>query len=178
MKIINKTFLVVTIALSLSAVTAHAGKPSNPPKDSGRAVIGDAATICLSATDADVIAACALAANSNGKLIDDGVCDFESLGGIVGDSGIVEYQLRNCDKNEAAQVRAASSAVLSLDDVYTRGKEAQRESAAGYLCAYADKYDQLGAAMKLFAVDVSIDLGEDARDLADVVTDIYDYCSL
>ena len=169
MKIIYKTIMVVTIALGLTAATAFADPPKNPPKDSGRPVIRDAARICSALPGGNLGAACALASNSNGKLIDDGVCDSASVGGIFGDSKFVEYQLRNCDKNEAAQVKAASSAVLSIDDVVTRGKDTQRETAAGYLCGYADKYDQLGAAGKLFAIDYSVDLGEDARDLAEAL---------
>jgi hypothetical protein len=59
-------------------------------------------------------------------------------------------------------VKQASSAVLSLDDVFSGEKVEQTETAAGYLCSYADKIAELQARNKL---------GDD-RELATSASDL------
>ncbi len=187
-KFISKATIVLAVSICLGAVSAHAAKPINSPKDSGRDVIGDAQTLCgLSWVELEAV--CTLRSESNGKLNDDSVCAFEpySDGSKTSeflnlDNGVVDYYLRNCDKNEASLVRSASSAVLSLYDYVAKGKDTQMLSAANYLCGYATKYDQLVGTSKLF-VDVPADptvdprdLGEDARDLADAISGGPSYC--
>jgi hypothetical protein len=80
------------------------------------------------------------------------------------DHHVLVYRLRNCDKNEEALLRNASSAVLAIDDWLTRGKIQQKQAAAGYACSYADKYDLLIGAGKLS--DGGADLASDAQNIA------------
>jgi len=177
-KYTSKVTIVLAVSICLGAVSAHAAKPGNPPKDSGRDVIGDAAAICGTSSAIVMLNICKLRNDSNGTLNGDEVCDPLDPAGI-GSEGtdvyVADYYLRNCGKNEASMVRTASSAVLSYDDVVTRGKDQQITSAANYLCAYATKHDQLVGMSKLFATR---DLGADARDLADAISGVPSYCDL
>ena len=104
---------------------------------------------------------CDLRDDTNGEQIPGEVCTL-TFDGV--DNEVADYLLRNCVKNEEALLRQASSAVLSLDDYLARGKEKQKETAAGYLCSYADKADLLVGAGKLV---LTVDLAEDARDIAE-----------
>jgi len=174
MNIIMRTILVTTLTCAAGSSAVFAGKPNNPPADSGRDVIGDASAICSALPGGVLGTACAIAGNSNGGLIADGACAGGD-GLISGDAGFVDYQGRNCDKNEAAVVRLASSAVLSLDDVITREKDQQRATAAGYLCSFEDKWNDLIGIWKLVP-EAGVDLGADASDLADAVMGAIGYC--
>ena len=143
------------LALSFALGTA----PTNAAQ---RDIIEDAGVICGAANSAgfSLQHACDLRDHTNGEQILEGVCT-NSFDGI--DNEVADYLLRNCDKNEEALLRQASSAVLSLDDYLVRGKEKQKETAAGYLCSYAVKADLLVGTGKLV---LTIDLAEDARDIA------------
>ena len=145
------------VALALALV---AGSVSAATK---RDVITDAAGICAGTiTDANLQAACVLVFKTNGgqDLTTTG-CNavFDNV-----DNGVVDYLLRNCDRNEEALLRNASSVVLSLDDWLTRGKIQEKQTAAGYACSYADKYDLLIGAGKLS--DGGADLASDAQNIA------------
>ena len=65
-------------------------------------------------------------------------------------------------RNKVALLRKISSAILSLDDVFVRGKEEQIETAIRYLLDFADKAGQLNAAGKLEDADADC-LIEDAE---------------
>ncbi|MDH5698673.1 MAG: hypothetical protein OEZ41_01775 [Nitrospirota bacterium] len=150
------------LALSYALGTA----PANAAQ---RDVIADAGVICGAVITEDPASpiqnACDLRDNTNGLQILEGVCT-DSFDGI--DNEVADYLLRNCDRNEEALLRQASSAVLSLDDALARGKEKQKETAAGYLCSYAVKADLLvGTGKLVFTVkEPPVDLAEDARDIA------------
>lgn len=174
MNTIMRTILVSALTCALGSGVAMAG-PNNPPKDSGRNVIADAAAICGGAADDWLVRACDIVSDSNGGLIDDGACDISGGAQIDGDNGQVDYQGRNCDKNEAALVRKASSAVLSLSDLIYKNKQQQAASAAGYLCTFEDGYNSLIGLWKLVP-EAGVDLGADASDLADDVMDMVGYC--
>jgi hypothetical protein len=174
MNTIMRTILVSALTCALGSGVALAGKPSKPPADSGRDVIADAAAICATFPADLRDAACAIVYQSNGGTIFGGRCDGGD-GLIPGDNGYVDYAGRNCEKNEAALVRKASSAVLSLDDLIERDKQDQAASAAGYLCTYEDDYNTLLAIGKLVA-EAGVDLGADASDLADEIMDTVGYC--
>jgi len=175
MNTIMRTILVASLTCALGSGAALAAKPSNPPADSGRDVIGDAQAICDQFPGDELGAACDIVFKSNGGTIADGRTCEDGDGLIEFDNGYVDYTGRNCDKNEAAVVRLASSAVLSIDDVVSRGKEQQRATAGGYLCSYEDKWNELLAIGKLIP-GVDVDLGADASDLADDVTGMDGYC--
>jgi len=104
---------------------------------------------------------CQLVADTNGEQITPGACknDLDN-----GDNDIVDYLLRNCDRNETALLRKASSAVLSLSDYLIKSKEKQQATAGAYLCSYAGKYAELEGAGKLSSES---DLGMDAEGIAD-----------
>jgi hypothetical protein len=134
---------VFGIALALSlvwAVPAMAGKPDSPPADAGRDVILEAGLICEPLP--------------TGYLGD--ACDIRT------ETYLLEISGNQAERNEDALVKQASSAVLSLDDVFSREKGEQTETAAGYLCSYADKIAELQARNKL---------GDD-RELATSASDL------
>ena len=180
MKIIYKTIMVVTIALGLSAVTAYAGPPNTPPKDSGRDVIGDASKLCkfenvvLSevyapaadlgiGSDPEIFdLACGILWKSDGALIEAIGCEPVT---DDPDNGFVKYTLRNCHKNEAALQRQAASVVLSMDDVIARYKSQQALTAAEYACGYAGKAYDLEGVGKFDDGDYE-DLAVDAESIA------------
>jgi len=146
---------ILTLSFALGTAPANAAQ---------RDVIENAEAICLKGSmDEDMQAACKLQFDTNGEQIPGEVCTLTFDGD---DNGVADYLLRNCHKNEEALLRQASSAVLSLDDYLVRGKEKQKETAAGYLCSYADKADLLVGADKLV---LTIDLAEDARDIAEAL---------
>jgi hypothetical protein len=149
------------IVLGLSFVLgAAAAQAAGPREDTGkRDVIADAAPICAASGDANVQAACQLLDATNGAQDTTTAGCTKSFDGT--DNGIVDYLLRNCDKNEEALLRSAASAVLSLDD-FANGKLQQDETAAGYLCRYADKFMLLQATGKLIATR---NLADDALDI-------------
>jgi hypothetical protein len=173
-KFMSKT-AIVAVSIGLAAVSAHAAKPSDPPKDSGRLVIAEATEICVVhhstlgpalgdyPTDGEIRgAACDLLFKTDGTRGGDR-CAADSIG-----NGYVEYALRNCDKNEAAQQRKAASVVLSMDDVVVRGKD-QKMTAAMYACDYASKADFLEDVSKLTYLEkdgVFADLAGDADSIA------------
>jgi len=178
-KFISKATIVLAVSICLGAVSAHAAKPINSPKDSGRNIIMDAQVLC-DAGLGELKGVCDLRWESNGERFDDEVCAFEAYTDLSelstflnGNAGVIEYYLRNCDKNEASLVKAASSAVLSLYDYVAKGKETQKFSAANYLCTYATKYDQLVGTSKLFATS---DLGTEAWNLAELISGVDFYC--
>jgi len=188
---VGKITVVTVLSILLGAGAASAGKPVKPPADSGRDVIYLAGVICDAPTaDANMEDACALWGNTNGGLVEGRGCepvdpDDGTLNGIEGDAEYIDYSLRNCEKNEAALVRRVSSAVLSIDGLIARDKIQQAISAADYLCAYAEKYALLVGAGKLTVDslhsmdDPAVDLGADAKDLADHIIgnpDDDDYC--
>lgn len=59
--------------------------------------------------------------------------------------------------NRDSLMRYAASAVLSIDDWLTRGKESQAQSAASYLCGYSDKFLLLLGAGKVSGEDLAAD---------------------
>ena len=141
------------LAIVLGTTTANAGKRNGEPPFGQRDVIVDAAPICVLATEPDALGlACELLANSDGPLVKSKGCTT-----TAGTSAVVSYSLRNCEKNRESMRRYAASAVLSLDDWMARGKESQLQSAAGYLCGYADKYMLLKGAGKLSGADLASD---------------------
>ena len=156
------------LAIVLAASTADAGKRAG---DRGkRDVITEANSICglgwwraVAPTDETLIAACDLLFYTNGhQAIDISLgCDTD-LDGI--DNGVVTYSLRNCDKNENSLLRFAASAVMSIDDLVNRDKYSQAQTAANYLCGYADKFMALDGVGKLTS---TMDLGADAYDIAE-----------
>lgn len=154
-KLMSKTALVA-VSIGLAAVSAHAG----PPRDSGTDVIGEAQASCgfasgyaLSAglgsgSDEEIRAAgCDLLWKTDGAL-DTTTRGCTSDRGITG-NGFVTYSERNCEKNESAQERQASSIVTSMDDVINKGKAAQTLAAAKAACEYAAKADYLESVGKL-----------------------------
>ncbi len=155
-KHILQVALSVTFGLAIifSATTANAGKRAGDPPFGQRDVIANAAPICALATEPDALGlACDLFDNSNGTLdITSKGCDGDASG-----NALVEYSLRNCEKNRDSLMRYAASAVLSIDDWIARGKESQLQSAAGYLCGYVDKYMLLQGAGKLSGADLAAD---------------------
>jgi len=193
MNTLTRTVMVTMLACALGSGAALAGKnnkPDDPPADSGRDVIGDADAICEAGPTGAIDTACEIQFRSNGELIAGNRC--EGGDGLISwydpvsmmdvfDNGDVDYTGRNCDTNEAAMVRLASSVVLSLDDVFTRNKDLQRATAAGYLCSYEDKWLALIGAGKLIpgteADGTDVDLGADASDLADDVMGMPGYCA-
>jgi len=135
-----------------SATTADAGKRDGV--FGKRDVIADAAVICKNYSEPDALGlACALRENSNGTL------DITTKGctGNAEGNALVEYSLRNCEKNRVSLMRYASSAVLSINDWLERGKESQLLSAASYLCGYSDKYMLLQGAGKVSGADLAAD---------------------
>ena len=66
-------------------------------------------------------------------------------------------------RNEEGLRRNMSSVVLSLEDVIARGKDRQRETAAGYACSFSDKALALVGAGKLD--QGTEDLAADAEDI-------------
>ena len=80
---------------------------------------------------------------------------------------LLTYTGRNCVKNEDAQLRKASSVVLSMDDVIARNKAQQALTAADYACKYASKATALVAVGKLDQKDS--DLIADAENIADAL---------
>jgi hypothetical protein len=158
MKTTSRMLAVLPAALALLLLALSAGESSAAMRD----VIADAAAICPGSTDVNLVAACDLVDNTNGgQVIDVDAACVADLGN--GDNGVVDYLLRNCDQNETALLRKASSAVLSLNDVVNKGKAAQAARAADYLCTYASSYMTLQGAGKLISTE---DLAADAQDIA------------
>lgn len=153
--------ITLGLVVALSTTTADAGKRAGDPPHKKRDVVTEADAICLATTPgyAAMDNACALFSNSDGYRSGAARgCTEDWVG-----AGLVTYSGRNCDNNENSLRRYAASSVLSLDDVLN-GKAAQAETAASYLCAYADKYEALVGADKLTAL-ADVDLDEDARDI-------------
>ena len=100
-----------------------------------------------------LVLACVLLANSDGPLVESKGCAREG----ADPTALVSYSLRNCEINRDSLMRYAASAVLSIDDWLTRGKEAQAQSAAGYLCSYSDKCLLLLGAGKVNGEDLAAD---------------------
>ena len=112
---------------ALALVAAIGVVPANAAK---RNVIAEASAICVAVSpDAEptLVDACSLLEKTRGVT-------------ITGN---------NAERNKDALLRKISSAILSLDDVFVRGKAEQIETAIGYLLDYADKAGQLNAAGKL-----------------------------
>ena len=140
------------VMLSLIAPAAHAGKRQGDPPFGQRDVIADAAPICALATEPDALGlACALLADSDGPLVESKGCAGED----PDPTALVTYSLRNCDKNRDSLMRYAASAVLSIDDWFARGQVSQMQSAASYLCGYADKFMTLEGAGKVAGADLA-----------------------
>jgi hypothetical protein len=197
MNTLIRTIVVTGLACALGSGAALAGKPdkpTNPPADSGRDVIGQADYLCTGDVTGVIETACEIQFRANGGLLEGNGCDggdgliawTDSNGLPVYDTGDIDYTGRNCDTNEAAMVKLASSAILSLDDLITREKEQQRATAAGYLCSFQDKWMALDGADKLIPgkekdewnnpTDIDVDLGADASELADAVMGGSGYC--
>jgi len=188
------TSLAIVLSMLLGVGVASAGMPAEPPGQGGRDVIPNAGAICGDTVVAgqstscmiDLFPADELADACNLRCKTDGDLMITTPGCVMGDGeltdqGFVDYLLRNCDKNERALLRKASSAVLALSAALS-GKERQAITAAGYLCEYADRYELLDMVDKL-KVDVShefdsppVDLGKDAKDLAGRITSDPTYC--
>lgn len=157
-----KTFVggwptVLGLSFVLGAAAAQAAGPRD---DTGRRdVIADAVPICATSADANVQAACGLLHDTNGAQDTMTPGCMKSFDDI--DHLIVDYALRNCDKNEEALLRNAASAVLSLDD-FANGKPQSDATAAGYLCSYAEKFMLLQATGKLTSTQ---DLAADAEEI-------------
>lgn len=142
--------LALALALVLAAGSADALK---------RDVIADAAYICdPTPSDPNLALACDLVWKTNGEQIIGNGClaSFDAV-----DNRVVDYLLRNCDQNEEALLRKASSAVLSLNDV-AKGKIGQLATAVDYLCSYITSYELLVGAGKLASTE---DLAADAQDI-------------
>jgi len=118
----------------------------------------------------------------------DGLISWEdSYGHPYYDTGDVDYTGRKCDTNEAAIVKQASSATLSLYDLFTRSKDQHRASAASYLCSLEEKWLALPGAGKLMAgkgkdewnnpIDIDVDLGAGATEPADKIMSATGYCN-
>lgn len=131
------------IGISLAVTTGTAGAAK-------RDVIALAEEVCGATPTADnLVDACALQRDTQNP-----------------DVALFSGKPREGAQNLEAQARKASSVVLSLDDVYARGKvPSQVQAAIDDACAYAAKSAELVAAGK---VDYATgrDLGEDAKDLA------------
>ena len=160
MKIITRILSVtltaaLVLTMSVVATTAHAGKRQGDPPFGQRDVIADAAPICALATEPDALGlACKLLADSDGPLVESKGCTGED----PDPTAIVSYSLRNCDNNRDSLMRYAASAVLSIDDwISPGGKVSQMESAASYLCGYADKFMTLEGAGKVAGADLAAD---------------------
>jgi len=170
-KFMSKT-AIVAVSVGLAAVSAHAAKPNNPPKDSGRPVIEEAQGKCGISPEYQVgpalgdyptnpeirAAACDLLFKTDGDRIEGKGCSADST-----TNEYVTYSLRNCEKNEAALQRKAASVVLSMDDIIERGKLEQTLAAAIAACEYASKADFLSDVGKL--TYLSDDLARDADSI-------------
>jgi len=142
------------LVIGLGASTANAGKRAGDPPFGKRDVIADAAPICALATEPDALGlACDLLADSDGPLVESKGCAGED----PDPTAVVSYSLRNCDSNRSSLMRYAASAVLSIDDWFSRGQVSQMESAAGYLCGYSDKFMTLKGAGKVSGADLAAD---------------------
>jgi hypothetical protein len=151
---------MIGVSLVVTAGTAGAAK---------RDVIADADRICQNTT-----------ANPPANLLD--ACRLQR---DTRDPTVAEFSGKPRDgQNLDAQSRKASSVVLSLDDVYTRGKTpSQVQAAIDDACAYAAKSAELVTAHKVIYAD-DRDLGEDATHLAAAITaefeleyDIFNPCA-
>jgi len=169
-KLMNKT-AIVAVSISLAAVSAYAG----PPRDSGRDVIGEAASICLSltvdSTDHDQLilgAACQLFSDTDGFQEESSGKNACKPGDESIDNKVVVYKLRNCEKNEGAQLKKAGSIVLSMSDVIYKNKFAETSTAAETACLYASKATDLFAVGKLAyqTTAADADLVGDAEGIA------------
>ena len=131
---------MVGITLMVTAGTAGAAK---------RDVVADATAICVNRPSAvNLQGACDLLAET----ADPTVATFTG-------------KPREGQQNLEAQSRKAASVVLSLDDVYARGKvPGQVQTAMDDACAYAAKSADLLAVGKV--TYLGPDLGQDAKDLA------------
>jgi len=148
------TLTASLVVLSLVATMAHAGKRQGDPPFGQRDVIADAAPICALAAEPDALGlACALLADSDGPLVESKGCTGED----PDPTALVSYSLRNCDQNRDSLMRYAASAVLSIDDWFARGQVSQMQSAASYLCSYADKFMTLEGAGKVAGADLAAD---------------------
>lgn len=148
--------IAVALIMTVGAVDAGPRGGMTGQRD----VISDAGEVCDgSPADQDLQDACDLLENTNGEQIMDGMACDEMFD--EDDNMIVDYKLRNCDKNEEALLRKAASAVLSLDD-FIAGKAQQKQKAADYLCSYADKFMILESAGKL---ESTMDLAADAENI-------------
>ena len=168
-KLMSKATIFVA-SIGLVAVSAHAG----PPRDSGRDVITEAGDLCAappafdsgSGSDEEIFSlACDLVFKTNGAQVEGKACaeDYSDT------NGFVTYTGRNCVKNEDAQLRKASSVVLSMDSVIERDKTQQVYTAAKYACEYASKAAAL-AAPGVDKLDLQgTTLIGDARDIADAL---------
>ena len=168
-KFMSKT-AIVAVSIGLAAASAHAG----PPRDSGRDVIGEAEAFCegfvADLTDADqaILAdACQLLSDTDGKQVASTGKNACKPGDDLADNGVVNYQNRNCEKNEDAQLKKAGSIVLSMRDVVYKDKFAQRFTAAETACMYASKATDLLAVEKLAYRVNDADLVGDAEGIAD-----------
>lgn len=157
MKTTKKTALLGIATVTALALLLGAGSANAATK---RDVIADAQAICNAApTDPNIQAACTLVFKTNGWQILGNGCNTMFDGT---DNGVVDYLLRNCDQNEEALLRKASSAVLSLYDYIVKGKANQGCVAVGYLTTYHDNYLLLQSAGKLVSTE---DLAADAQDI-------------
>jgi hypothetical protein len=139
---------MVGITLMVTAGTAGAAK---------RDVVGDATFICVSDPQPE---------NENLRDACDLLADTQD-----GNVATFDGKPRDGAQNRKAQSRKAASVVLSLDDVYARGKvPGQVQTAMDDACAYADKSADLLVAGKVkYYKDPG--LGKDAEALA---VSIYD----
>ena len=133
---------MVGITLMVTAGTAGAAK---------RDVVADAEEICKPGPPpGNLQDACGLLADTQDETV-----------------AVFKGKPREGEQNLEAQSRKAASVVLSLDDVYVRGKvPGQVQTAMDDACAYSAKSADLVDAHKVTYAGVR-DLGEDAGGLAE-----------
>ena len=143
---------MVGITLMVTAGTAGAAK---------RDVVDDAAKICDALVPVPVPVP-----------VPEDLENLQGACGLLADTRNTEFTGKNSVQNLEAQSRKAASVVLSLDDVYARGKvPGQVQTAMDDACAYAAKSADLLAVGKV-TYDEDRDLGYDAKVLAAA---IYEY---
>ena len=189
--LIGKAAMAMAIAISLSAVSAHAARGQNNQRD----VIGDALSSCWfleyyqppallpdDATNPEIKDfACGVLWKTEGDQIKGRGCPaYDAVYDAADGYPYLEYSGRNCDRNQEALQRKISSTIISLDDLIVRLKSNQRATAASYACDYASKVHELVGADKLDqnpGADVegsAADAEDQAADAEDLAADAED----